>query len=416
MERPRLFILVLSAFVVALLLWAELAAISRVVRGEGRVVPMSHSQTVQHLEGGIVGDIKVREGQAVRKGQILFLIDNLQARSSLDQGEAKSTALKARAARLSAEASGAATFIPPAGVAPEDPAVVAERATFIANRASLAQNAAVIQAQLIQRRGLVREAEARLQTATSEQRIARRQADILEGLLRQNAASRSEVLDAQARLQNIDGAIREANTSLPRLRAAVAEGEANLAQVAAKARADARLQLAATEAELAQARGEVLNQTDRVDRTIVRAPVSGIVNHIFAPTIGGVIKPAEPLLELTPTDGNLIIEAKIRPADRGELRPGLPAKVKLSAYDYAVYGPLGGIVTDVSADTLPDESGQRFYRIKVRVTGKSSFGSDKPIYPGMVANVDIVVGQRTVAQYLLSPLDRFYQSAFREAH
>lgn len=416
LERPRLFILTLVGLGIVLALWAQFAAISRVIRGEGRVVPMAHSQTVQYLEGGIVTDIKVREGQAVRKGEVLFLVDNLQARASLDQGEVKTTALVARAARLSAEAMGAASFSPPAGVRPDDPAVVAERATFLANRASLAQNAAVIQAQLVQRRGLVREAEARLQTATGEQQIARKQADILEGLLRQHAASRSEVLDAQSRLQTINGAISEAMTSLPRLRGSVAEGEANLAQLMAKAKADARLALAATQAELAQVNGDVRNQTDRVDRTVVRAPVSGIVNHIFAPTIGGVIKPAEPLLELTPTDGNLIIEARIRPADRGELRPGLPAKVKLTAYDYAVYGSLDGIVTDVSADTLPDESGQRFYQIKVRVNGRTALGPDKPIYPGMVVNVDVVVGQRTVAQYLLSPMDRFYRSAFREAH
>jgi adhesin transport system membrane fusion protein len=175
------------------------------------------------------------------------------------------------------------------------------------------------------------------------------------------------------------------------------------------------VELTQVRVDLARSESDMRNQSDRMNRTEVRAPVDGIVNHVFVNTVGGVAKPGEPLLELTPMNGELVIEAHIRPSDRGELRPGLPAKIKLSAYDYAVYGSLPGRVEEISADTLPDDRGERYYRITVSVQKDFAARVDKPIFPGMTASVDVVVGRRTVLQYVISPVRHFFQSAFREA-
>lgn len=414
-ERPRILVITILLLMVTGGAWASWVPLARVVRGEGRIVPSAHSQTVQHLEGGIVAQIAVREGDLVHAGQILFRINDIQATTLLNDSAVKVRSLKARAARLQAEASGATAVSIPADLVATSPEMQAELSSFDADRASLAQSAAVLSAQLMQRQALLKEAQAKLANVEAAHVIAWKQKQILEGLEAKSAASHIEVLDAQAKEQALSGSLAEVRASIPRLIGAVREGQAEVDELQLKAQAAARLQLAETETELSQGRGEVQNQSDRLDRTAVRAPVRAIVNHLYVDTVGGVVRPGDPLAELTPADGDLIVEAKIRPSDRGELHVGLPAKVKITAYDYAIFGALDGTLTEISADTLPEESGERFYRVKVRVARAGFAAQGKPMYPGMTANVDIVVGQRTMLQYVLSPVTHFYSSAFREA-
>jgi adhesin transport system membrane fusion protein len=209
---------------------------------------------------------------------------------------------------------------------------------------------------------------------------------------------------------------------VPRLRAAISEAQAKVTDGVSRFRADARTDLTAAENDLARLSEEMKSRNDRVSRSDVRAPMDGVINRIFVNTVGGVVKPGDPILEMTPIDDKLVIEASIHPTDRAELSIGKPARVKVTAYDYGVFGSMQGSVTEISADTVPEERGERGernYRVKIEVARQSMQDGKNPVegtplMPGMTATADIVVGRRTVWQYLMSPLNRFGQTALRE--
>lgn len=412
METPRVFVLALSAALLAGLAWACLAPIARVVRGDGRVVPSTHSQIIQHLEGGIVSEILVHEGQQVNRGSVLLRIRDVQASAAQGEGESKLDHLKARVASLQAQATGTALSVP-AGLNAQAPSVQSEIAAFAARQAQVNRELAVMNEQATQRRGEIQEAQTKLVNLRNELKIAQDQQRIVAGLLAQNAASTLESLDAQSRVQRLESSIRETEALLVRLRGAASEAQARISEYTARYRSEASSELATSQLELERTQQQMRSQSDRIARTEVRAPVDGIVNHVFVNTLGGVVRPGEQLVELTPAADNVLIEGRFRPSDRGEIHPGLPAKIRFSAYDYAEDGPLVGVVEEVSADTIADERGERYYRVTVRVPHTA--GAAKPVIAGMTATVDLVVGERRAIRYLLSPILRFRESAFHEA-
>ena len=236
----------------------------------------------------------------------------------------------------------------------------------------------------------------------------------MEGLHRKGAASQMEMLEAQGRAQRLSTQYNDVVGSLTRLESAVAESSARLSESNSRVRADVRTELSQVSAEIARFELAVDGDEDRLARTEVRAPTSGFINRLYFNTIGGVAKPGEPLLEITPSDGPVAVEARVRPDDRASLRPGLQTRVLIGAYDYAVYGSLEGRVVEVSADTVPDEHGQRFYRVVIQTNSAKGLLANKSILPGMTAHADVVLGQRSVMSYVLSPLLRFTQRALRE--
>ena len=228
-----------------------------------------------------------------------------------------------------------------------------------------------------------------------------------------HAASQIELLDAQAREQRLDSLIRETSALLPGLRAAIDEASSRLSQGEAQFRSEAAAELTASKVELMRSDVDRRGVADRLSRTDVRAPTDGVVNHILVKTVGGVIRPGEPLMELTPMGGPLVIEGRVRPGDRGELRPGLDASVRINAYDYGALGGLPARLDDISADTLADERGERYYRLKLTVRREKLSGLT--VYPGMTTTVNVVVGRRAIIQYLLSPVFHFADVALKEA-
>jgi adhesin transport system membrane fusion protein len=224
-----------------------------------------------------------------------------------------------------------------------------------------------------------------------------------------------ESLEAQSRNQRLESTYSDVVSSIPRLRAAIGETSSRLAESSAKFRADARVELNQINAEAQRILLNVSGDDDRLFRTDVRAPVSGFINRLQFNTIGGVAKPGENLLEITPSEGPLAVEARVRPDDRAALHAGLPTRVIIGAYDYSVYGALNGRLTEVSADTLVDERGGRYYRVVIEANQSQGGLTNEIILPGMTARADIVVGQRRVLSYLLSPLLRFFSQALREA-
>jgi adhesin transport system membrane fusion protein len=237
---------------------------------------------------------------------------------------------------------------------------------------------------------------------------------MMDVLAKKGAASQMELLESQSRTQRLTTTLNDIQASLPRLQAAVSELSARQEEAQARFRAEARTELTQVGAELSKLSLAVDGDTDRLDRTEVRAPTSGYINRMNFNTMGGVVKPGEVLLEITPNQGPVAVEARVRPNDRASLRPGLTTRVMIGAYDYAVYGALSGRLVEVSADTLPDESGQRYYRVLIQTDTPSQRMAALAILPGMTARADVVLGQRSVMSYLLSPLLRFKQQAFTE--
>ncbi len=416
MTPSRAFVLISLLAIVALVTWAALAQVDLIVRTIGRVVPAGKAQIVQHLEGGIVRTILVQEGEIVKAGQPLIELSDIKARSDLGQERTKRDALRGREARLLAEASGKPSINFPADLHDAEVKQV-ESAALRARLSSISEESRVLRDQSAQRRGEISEIETRRRNLVSEIELARQQHKLIEGLNHNGAASKMELLDAESRLQRLESQLREAEAALPRLKAAQAEIESKVSELWARFRADATAQLTDVRAELQRSTLEFETNADKLDRNIVRAPMAGFVNRMMLSTVGGVIRPGEPLLEITPEDEHIVVETRSRPDDRANLRNGLPARVRIGAFDYATYGALPGKVTEVSADTLFDEREGYYYRVRVDVGSISEIKLAKsagPISPGMSVTADIVVGKRTVLSYLLSPMMRFGDRVFRD--
>jgi adhesin transport system membrane fusion protein len=289
-----------------------------------------------------------------------------------------------------------------------------EGRAFDERRARLDAEQSALQQSVAQRSAELREAQSRMQSLAAELQLAKQQSTLMEGLHKKGVASQMEWLDAQGRSERLNTQYRDVVNSLPRLLSAQAETQARMNEATSRFRAEARTELNAVSAEIARMQAAVGADSDRLRRTDVRAPTTGFVNRLYFNTLGGVIKPGEAVLEITPSEGPLAVEARVRPDDRAALRTGLPTRVLIGAYDYTVYGALDGEVTEVSADTLPDEQGQRYYRVLVQTRAATGALANETILPGMTASADVVVGQRSVLSYLLSPLLRWGSRALRE--
>ncbi|PUE43367.1 HlyD family type I secretion periplasmic adaptor subunit [Limnohabitans sp. Hippo3] len=405
-------LLALALLVCSAMVWAMVSPVDQIVRAEGRIIAAGRAQIVQHLEGGIVQQILVREGQVVSAGDVLMRLSDVQANTSVQQGRSRLHALMAQQARLTAEAQGQTEpqFAPDI---PEDIQREARNA-FKERLARVRSERAVISQQHTQRQAELSEARSRIVSTQVELDLARKQSTLMDVLAKKGAASQMELLESQSRTQRLTTTLNDIQASLPRLQAAVSELSARLEESSARFRAEARTELTQVSAELAKLSLAVDGDTDRLDRTEVRAPTSGYINRLNFNTMGGVVKPGEVLLEITPNQGPVAVEARVRPNDRASLRPGLSTRVMIGAYDYAIYGALNGRLVEVSADTLPDESGQRYYRVLIQTDTPSQRMASLAILPGMTARADVVLAQRSVMTYLLSPLLRFKQQAFTE--
>ena len=411
----RTFVMLLLVSSISLLVWAGFSKVDVIVRTEGQIIPAGKSQIVQHLEGGIVRKILVEEGQVVVAGQPLMELSDVQTRSNLGQEQSKLDALRGREARLLAEISGNSSIVFPKKLS--DPSVIrGETAAWQARRAQLAEEVQVLQSQGVQKRNEISEIVSKQQNLIEELELAKKQHKILEGLSKINAASELEVLETQARIQRLKSQIAEAATAAPRLQAAQSESESRVKEAVARFRAEASSSLTQVREELEKASHEIGTNVDRLDRNVVRTPVAGLINKLNISTIGAVVRPSEVLLEITPSDQRIVIQTRSNPNDRANLRRGLPARVRVGAYDYATYGTFEGHVTEVSADTLTDERGVRYYRVTVEVdisTLVSRVRQPGVLVPGMVASADIAVGKRTILSFILSPLLKFRDGAFR---
>jgi adhesin transport system membrane fusion protein len=414
LRKPRALIYITAFATIALLAWAGVAGVERVVRTQGRVIPSGKPQIVQHLEGGIVSQVSVKEGDVVAKGQPLLAVSDLQANASRGEKHARLHGLIARAARLQAEADGAERLTLPAGLPADAPEVRNEQESFRARQSKLRQTARVLEEQIAQKRQEAAELDARRKGLTGELDVARQQLALITGLIARNAGSQLELLEARARVERLGTQIREAETAKPRLASAAQELQAKLGETLAQFRSEARSSMTDAQIEIARLRQELNAEDDRVKRTVVVAPAAGTVNKLLFNTVGGVVRPGDTLLELTPSEEAVVVEARASPAERGALQVGQPAVVRVAAFDYTVYGTLAARVTEISADSLADERGERYFRVGLAIDATSQRSFGQPLSPGMTVTADAVTGSRTVLQYLLSPIRGLASTAFRD--
>jgi len=411
----RNFVLVLLISCIGLFLWASFSEVDVIVRTEGQIIPAGKSQIVQHLEGGIVRKILVQEGQVVGKGEALIELSDVQSRSDLGQEQSHLDALRGREARLFAEVNGLDRIDFPEEL--NDPKVIrVEQAAWEARRTQQAEELQVLQALSLQTRNELTEVISKRENLLEELELAEQKHRVIADLRRNNAASELEVLDSQMRIQRLKSEIAQATNAAPRLEAAQLESEARLKESAARFRAEASSTLTQVREDIEKLSHEIDTSRDRLQRNIVRSPVAGMINKLNISTIGAVVRPSEVLLEITPTNQRIVVQTRSNPDDRAHLRRELPARVRIGAYDYATYGTFEGHVTEVSADTLTDERGNRFYRVNVEVDPSTLTSRTRQpglLMPGMAASADIAVGKRTILSYILSPLLEFRDGAFR---
>ncbi len=403
-------------FLVVALLWAANATLDEVTRGEGKVIPSSKIQIVQNLEGGILERILVREGELVERDQPLLQLDDTRFSSTFRETRLKYLALLAKSARLQAEANNQPLQIPEIVWQERGDLARNEVALFESRVVELESNLSILREQESQTGHELAELRSKKNKIARSYELVRQELVMSEPLADEGAISEVEILRLKRSVNDLRGDLDASRLAIPRLQSAMEEMKDKIGDLEISFRTQARGELNEVEAELSGVEETLRSQQDRVSRTLVRSPVKGEVKQVKVTTIGGVIQPGMDLIEIVPIEGTLLVEAHVRPADIAFLRPNQDAQVKLTAYDYAIYGGLPAKLEHISADTITNEDGDSFYLIRVR-TERSHLGTDDnplKIIPGMTAVVDILTGKKTVLDYLMKPVLRAREMALRE--
>lgn len=397
------------------LIWAAFTQLDEVTRGMGQVIPSQRVQVIQNLEGGILEEILVQENQIVEKGDVLVRIDNSMAASQFRDVAGKAREFQAAVARLEAEGEGKA-FVLPENLKGDPQIAGDQEAIYRARQQQIQSELGVLQSQHQQKQQEISEMQSRLAQLERDIELTRQQRDIAKPLAEQGVYPRVDYLARERELANLQGDIDALRLGIPRARSAAEEIRRRMGQRQAEYRAQSLDELNRRRVELKSLNEMMSAGQDRVTRTDVRSPVRGTVKQLNLTTLGGVVKPGEPIMEVVPLDDTLLIEARIRPADIAFLRPGQQAMIKITAYDFSIFGGMDGVVEAISADTIVDEKGEHFYKVKLRTqSGTLSYrGENLPIIPGMMASVDILTGKKSVLSYLFKPILKMKQNALRE--
>ena len=435
-RRPKFGIRVLSisvaVFFLCLIIWAAIADVDEVTHAEGSVVGSQRTQTIQNLEGGILRAVLVHEGQIVDKGTVLAQLDNEMAESAYRDAVNKAMENSLAVLRLESEIKGD----PP--VFPENIDAWAEKVigrrveaamlgrvnqiiqdqenAWHSRRDQLNAEIDVLQSQYKQRLHDVEELTARRLQLDRSLELSIEQRNTAYSLVQRNNFSKLEYLGMQQRVVELQGQIDSLAATIPKAKAAADEARQRIASRRAEHVAAVTEEINKRRQELNSLRESLSAGRDRVTRTELRAPVRSTVKQIYISTVGGVVKPGEPIMDLVPLDDTLVVEAKVKPQDVAFLRPGQEVMVKVSAYDFSIYGGLEGKLESISADTIEDKRGEHFYLVKVRTQKNAIVHHNEylPIIPGMVVTADILIGKKTVLDYLLKPILKAKQNALRE--
>ncbi len=420
-QRGRRFAYILTVLSVTFFgvmgVWANYAVLDEVTRGEGTIIPSSRTQVIQNLEGGILAEILVHEGDIVETGDVLVRIENTLAQANLEDARSQYLTLLATEARLLAEIEAKDEVAFPPAVLDEAPTVAADQQRlFNARKRQLNAQVSVLKSQATQRKQEVAEMASRRRQLEQSLSLARDEMAITAPLVQKGVMPRIELIRIERQVADLEGEIRTIRTAIPRLQSAQEEANQRIEEMQLTVQTEASDELNSTRAELKSISQSLFAGQDRVTRTAVVSPVRGTVKDMKINTVGGVIQPGQDIMEIVPLDDSLIVEARVRPADIAYLRPNQKAVIKVSAYDFSIYGGLTAKLVRISADTIKDEQGESFYHVYLRTEENSlrHRGETLPIIPGMTVTAEILTGEKSVLDYLLKPILKAKDSALRE--
>lgn len=424
MDRPplaaRLGLIVISALLLTFIGWASVAEVQEIARGQGKIIPVSKTQIVQSSEPGVVQEIAVRVGQVVRKGDLILRLDDTVTASSLGESEARARALRAQIARLNLEEKGAfdSEYICPDSLKDVAPEICVNEARLFKARADNIRNKrSVLEERHQQRVKELDEARVNISRLEENQKISQREADSLGPMVKRKLVAQTELLRVQKELTETSGQLDLARESIPRIEAAIKEASLQIQELDLQVEQEALAERTQALAELSVIEATIRGASDRVARTDIRSPVDGIINTLEVNTVGAYVQPGTVIAGVVPTSETLLVEARISPRDVAFVRPGQPALIKVTAYDFSIYGGLEGEVQNISADSLVDQStGETYYQVLVKTDQAELVRNGKryAIIPGMVATADIMTGKKTILAYLMKPINKARNEALRE--
>ncbi|WP_129210553.1 HlyD family type I secretion periplasmic adaptor subunit [Candidatus Pseudomonas adelgestsugas] len=413
----RLTIWAIIAFFVFLVTWAGLSSTDEVTCGDGKAIPSSKLQKVQNLEGGIIAELYVKEGQIVEAGAPLIRLDDTRFVSNAGEIEALRLAMQLRVERLSAQVDDRPLNIHDDVLQAAPNQAANERSLYESRRQQLRDEVGGLKEQLVQRQQELREFTSKQGQYRNQLSLQRQELNMSAPLVSQGAVSPVEVLRLKRAEMETRGQLDATTLAIPRAESAIKEVQRKIDETRGKFRSDALIQLNEARTELSKAEATIRALEDRVSRTLVISPVRGIVKQLLVNTVGGVIQPGSDIVEIVPLNDTLLVEARIRPKDIAFLHPGQEAIVKFTAYDYTIYGGLQAKLERISADTMTDEDKKTTYYMITLRTDRSHLGTDDNpllIIPGMVASVDIITGKKSILSYLLKPIIKARAEALHE--
>ncbi len=412
--RALLWMMVL--FILLAIYWASWAELDEITRGDGEIIPSSQLQVIETLEGGAVSEILVREGDLVSKGQVLLRIDDIRFSSSLKENEVRLFELQAKAARLRAEAD-SKPFGEDVDLPKEYQSMLEqEKFLYMTRQEELKASLGALKQQAKQRNQELKAARSQEQQLVRSYNLLKRELTITEPLLKEGVISEVEFLRLKRQVNDLRGELSGVRLNIPRIESTLEETKQNLGEAELQFRNAARRELNEAAAEMSRLKEALTGMNDRIDRAEVRAPVKGTVKQLLVNTVEGVVQPGDELLNIIPWEDTLLVEAKIKPADIANISPGQPAVIKVSAYDFSIYGGVDAKVVFVSPSTIIDEEGVSYYLVRLETSQPYVKSADKnlPLIAGMTVSVDILTGKKTVMDYLLKPVLKAKNKALTE--
>lgn len=403
----------IGLFFFTLFIWAAFSEIDEVVRGEGKVVPSGQTKVLQHMEGGIVAEILVKEGDRVALGQPIYRLDQAFFTADLKEKDLEQVSLQAKEQRLMSLIDGKNLQFSKE-VGDKYPQIVQnEMQIFYSEKLNMSERINSVMQKAEQRRYELKDLEIKQKNLSLELDMAKENAYIAEQLMKSGAGSRKEYLSEMAKKQNLITQIDEVKNQIPVVQGKYKEASFELGSAKSEIQSKLLNELKDVRLKISQLSQQSLASTDRTKRLLIASPVNGTVNKLYFHTIGGAIKPGDKVAEVTPLEDGLMIEANIKASDRGRIWIGQKANIEITAYDYARYGRIDGQLMSISPDSSATQKGEIFYAVKVKAA-KDNLGPNLPIMPGMEANVNIITGKRTVLGYIFLPIKRIGQNAMLE--
>lgn len=423
-EKPplaaRAGLLVIGLLISSFVAWAAIAEVDEIARGEGKVIPVSKTQIIQSSEPGIVREIAVQPGQVVRRGDLILRLDDTASGSSLGELEAKGRSLRAQVARLKLEETGAydAKYQCPEDITKVAPAICANEEQLLQAKAGNFNNKlSVMQAREGQRQKELAEAAANITRLTESLQLTEQEQEMLAPMVKRKLVAQTEVLRVEKELTDTRGQLALWKESVGKLEAALREATLQVTELSLQLKQEALAEKTEALSQLSVIEETIRGASSRVANTDIRSPVDGIINTLDVNTVGAYVTPGGVIAGVVPTSEVLLVEARLSPRDVAFVRAGQPALIKVSAYDFSIYGGLGGVVETISADSLVDQNnGETYYlvRVKTDTAALVKDGREYAIMPGMIASVDIMTGKKTILAYLMKPINKAREEALRE--